>query len=322
MRDPLLQELSRYEDPTRPRRTNFGDRFAQYAVVLLLVFLVALFLFPQMVATVYSGEAGVLWDRFSGTRVNVVFGEGIHLIAPWNHFYRYDVRIQSVTLESEALSQSGLPIKVGTSVRFRIAGAPFVNVRNVGDSAENSLGVLHKRIGPDYKDKLVIPVVDGAVRQVLGQYTAEELYRTQRQHIQDQIVAAIVDRRTKEQFADERTIDLIDVLIRSVTLPDAVRIAIEKKMAEEQAMLAYDFTLRKEEKEAQRRSIEANGIRAFNDRIKTIDNRVLQWKSIEANLELAKSPNAKVVVVVGGSGNVPVLLGLSGDASSIGKGQH
>ena len=307
MRDALLEELSQYEDPYGPRPRGIGDRFATWAVAGLLLFLVGLLFFPQMIATVYPGEAGVIWDRFRGTQVNVVFGEGVHIIAPWNRFYKYDVRLQSATLDSEALSQSGLPINVNASVRFRISGAPFLNVENTGQSAENSLGVLHKRVGPDYKDKMVLPVVDVAIRQVIGRYSAEDLYRLQRQRIQDEIVAAISDRRTKEQFADERTVDIIDVLIRSITLPNAVRTAIERKMAEEQAMLAYDFALRKEEKEAQRKSIEANGIRAFNAKIKTLDSRVLQWKSIEANLELAKSPNSKVVVV-GGSGTVPVLV--------------
>lgn len=307
MKDVLLQELSRYDDPYRERPRSVGDRFAVYAVVGLVLFLLAVLIFPHMIASVYPGEAGVVWDRFTGTRVEVVYGEGVHIIAPWNKFYKYDVRLQSMTLDSDALSQSGLPIHVTASVRFRVAGAPFVNVRNTGDSAENSLGVLHKRIGPEYKDKLVMPVVDTAIRQIIGKYSAEDLYRLQRQRIQDEIVAAIADRRSNEQFADERTVDIIDVLIRTITLPDIVRAAIEKKMAEEQAMLAYDFALLKEEKEAQRKGIEANGIRAFNEKIKTVDSRVLQWKSIEATLELAKSPNSKVVIM-GGGGTVPLLV--------------
>lgn len=110
-----------------------------------------------------------------------------------------------------------------------------------------------------------------------------------------------------------RKVDVIDALIRSITLPGAVRTAIEQKIAEEQAMLACDFTPRKEEKESQRKSIEADGIRTFNDKIMTPDSRVLQWKSIEANLKLAKSPSAKVIVV-GGSGSVPVLVGVQNDA--------
>jgi regulator of protease activity HflC (stomatin/prohibitin superfamily) len=309
MNDTLLQELSRVDDLGEIAGKTVGDRLTTYAVLGLIALLIAVFFFPQMVATVYSGEAGVVWDRFSGTRTNVVYGEGIHIIAPWNHFYKYDVRLQSADVECEALSQSGLPVRISASVRFRVAGAPFKNVRNTGDSAENSLGVLHKRIGPNYREKLVLPVVAAAIREVVGQYSAEDLYRLQRQRIQDQIVEAIADRRAKEQFSDERTIDIIDVLIRSIALPDVVRVAIERKMAEEQEMLAYDFTLRKEAKEAQRKSIEAEGIRSFNGKVKTIDSRVLQWKAIDATLELARSPNSKVVII-GASGGSPFLFTL------------
>jgi prohibitin 1 len=316
MTDTLLEELSRYDDDlSEHRQRSLGDRFATYAVVVSIALLMMIFFFPQMIATVYSGEAGVVWDRFSGTRLNVVYGEGMHIIAPWNRFYKYDVRLQSTDLECEALSRSGLPVKVHASVRFRVAGAPFVNITNTGASAENSLGVLHKRIGPEYRQKLVVPVVTAAMRQVLGQYNAEDLYKLPYQRIQDEIVQVVADRRTKEQFSDERTVDIIDVLIGGIALPEAVRVAIEKKMAEEQAMLAYDFVIRKEEREAQRKSIEAQGIRTFNEKIKTVDSRVLQWKAIEANLELARSPNAKIVVV-GGTGIPPVLVGVPAEAAT------
>jgi regulator of protease activity HflC (stomatin/prohibitin superfamily) len=316
MRDKLLEELSRYDDDLiTPRHRSVGDRFATYAVVVSIALLAVMFFFPQMIANVYSGEAGVVWDRFSGTRLNVVYGEGVHIVAPWNRFYKYDVRLQSTDLDCEALSRSGLPVKVHASVRFRVAGAPFVNITNTGASAENSLGVLHERIGPEYRDKLVVPVVTAAMRQVLGQYNAEDLYKLPHRRIQDEIVQVVADRRTKEQFSDERTVDIIDVLIRSIALPEAVRVAIEKKMAEEQAMLAYDFAIRKEEREAQRKSIEAEGIRSFNEKIKTLDARVLQWKAIEANLELARSPNAKVVIV-GGTAVPPVFVNLPADAAS------
>lgn len=306
MKDRMLEELSQYEDPTQAKPKSIGDRFAIYAVAGLLLFLICILFFPHMIVNVYPGQAGVVWDRFSGTQVSFVLGEGMHIIAPWNHFYRYDVRMQTTALECEALSQAGLPIRVAATVRYRVTGSPFLNVRNSGYSAENSLGILHERIGPDYKDKVVLPVVEEAIRETVGRYSAEDLYRLQRQRIQDEIIAMIADRRSKEQFADERTVDIIDVLIRNISLPDVVRLAIEKKMAEEQAMLAYDFVLLREEKEAQRKIIEANGIRAFGERVKAIDRSALQWKSIEANLELAKSPNTKVVVI-GGPGVLPVL---------------
>ena len=290
---------------TQPTRRN-GDRLTDISVIVLLSVLILLFFFPRMLVTVYPGEAGIVWDRFFGTRVNVVYGEGIHLIAPWNLFFKYDVRIQSTTNDYDALSQTGLPINVKASVRYRPAGAPFENVVNRGTGAENSLGQLHRRIGPQYRDTIVLPVVGAALRQVIGRYSAEDLYRLQRAAIQNEIVEVIAERRRKEQFGDERTIDIIDVLIRSIELPEPVRIAIEKKMAEEQAMLAYDFTIRKEQKEAERKGVEAEGIRRFQEIVtrQGIDESYLRWRGIEATLELSKSPNSKVIVVGASNGQL------------------
>jgi regulator of protease activity HflC (stomatin/prohibitin superfamily) len=286
-----------------------GERTTEKTVGGLVVLLITLVLLPRMVFSVDPGEAGVVWDRFFGTRVDTVYGEGVHVIFPWNRFYKYDVRLQSVTSEYDALAQTGLPIKVSASVRYRLAGAPFKYVVNRGASTEYSLGELHRRIGPDYRDKVVLPLVGAALRQVIGHYGAEDLYRIQRAAIQDEIVEVIAQRRRKEQFADERTIDVIDVLIRSITLPAPVQQAIENKMAAEQAMLAYDFTIGKEKKEVERKSVEAEGIRRFQEIVtrQGIDLRYLQLRGIEATLELAKSPNAKIVVI-GSKDGLPVIV--------------
>jgi prohibitin 2 len=298
-------------------KSRIADRITDIAVGGLFVILIALFLFPHMVVSVGPGEAGVVWDRFFGTRVDVVYGEGVHVIFPWNRFYKYDVRLQSVTSDYDALSQTGLPIKVSASVRFRPSGAPFEYVVNRGTGAEYSLGQLHRRVGPDYRDTVVLPVVGAALRQVIGRYSAEDLYRLQRSAIQSEIVSLIAQRRRSEQFADERTIDIIDVLIRSITLPAPVQLAIETKMAEEQSMLAYDFTIGKERKEAERKSVEAEGIRRFQEIVtrQGIDRNYLQWRGIEATLELAKSANTKVIVI-GGKDGLPLILNMP-DLSAI-----
>jgi prohibitin 2 len=295
------------ENQREPR--SFGDRATTAFIVFLFALLVLLFLYPDMVVTVYPGEAGVVWDRFfGGTRVDVVYGEGMHVIAPWNRFYKYDVRIQQFTREYEALSRNGLPVRVTASVRFRPAGSPFEHTVNRGSAGENSLGKLHKRIGPDYRDKVVVPVVAAVIRQVIGRYNPEDVYHLQPEAIQDEIVSGIADRRNKAMFTDEQSIEIIDVLLEKTTLPEGVRVAIEKKMAEEQAMLAYDYTVHKEQKEAERKTIEAQGIRRFQDIMgKGIDPGYLQLKSIEAVLELAKSSNSKIVVI-GGKDGFPILI--------------
>jgi prohibitin 2 len=87
-----------------------------------------------------------------------------------------------------------------------------------------------------------------------------------------------------------------------------VRGAIERKLEEEQAMLRYDFTVGKEEKEKERKRIEAEGIRQFQEIVTGgISDRYLTWKGIDATLEVAKSPNSKIVII-GGKEGLPLIL--------------
>jgi len=289
----------------------------EYSVGVLLLLLVTLFFYPQVVITVEPGHAGVLWDRFfGGTQVGVVYGEGMHLIMPWNRFYKYDVRLQSITRDYDAFSQSGLLVKVNASVRFRPAGAPFDHAVNRGAAGENSLAELHKRIGPDYAEKVVIPVVAEVLRQVVGKYGDEELYKSKHETIQDKVIDVIADRRHNEGFADERLVDIIDVPIRTITLPEKVRAAIESKLAQEQQVLEYDFILRKEQKEATRKVIEAEGIKKFQDLVTSgLTSGYLQYRAIEATEKLAESPNAKLVVM-GGKDGLPVILNMPEGAAA------
>ena len=100
------------------------------------------------------------------------------------------------------------------------------------------------------------------------------------------------------------------LLIRSINLPDQIKNAIELKLQQEQEALAYQFRLQREESEAERKRIEAEGIAKFNDIInKSLNQQILKQRGIEATLELAKSPNAKVVVVGGGEEGLPLILG-------------
>ena len=296
-------------------RPPLSERLGDVAVIGLLLTLAAFYFFPEMVVTIYPGQAGIVWDRFfGGTRTDVVYGEGVHIVAPWNRMYSYDVRIQDETQKFTALSQHGLPIDLTVSIRYRPAGAPFEYSVNRGSGGEQSLGELHKRVGPDYVTKLVIPVVGAAARTVIGRYRAEELYHMRRQTIQDEIIQTIGERRAKEQFAEERYVDIIDTLIRDITLPETVREAIHRKLAEEQAMLTYDFILRKEQKEAERKGIEAEGIRKFQQTVtQGVTPGYLRWQGINATLELAKSTNAKVVVIGGSEDGLPLILNLPDD---------
>ena len=101
-----------------------------------------------------------------------------------------------------------------------------------------------------------------------------------------------------------------DVLVRDVTLPAAIKDAIERKLSQEQTSLEYKFKLEIAEKEAEKQRIEAQG-KADANRIlsASLTDKILKDKGIEATLKLAQSPNSKVVVVGGGGDGLPLILG-------------
>jgi regulator of protease activity HflC (stomatin/prohibitin superfamily) len=105
-------------------------------------------------------------------------------------------------------------------------------------------------------------------------------------------------------------VQLNEVLVRDVTLPNTIKQAIEAKLKQEQSTLEYEFRLETAKKEAERQRIDAEGKAVANGILSaSLTDKILQEKGIDATLELAKSPNTKVVVVGSGKDGLPIILG-------------
>jgi regulator of protease activity HflC (stomatin/prohibitin superfamily) len=273
----------------RQRLRAWGRRngFALGIAALLLLFaLVALS--PRMVVTIYAGQEGVLWRRFSGTGLDIVLLEGVHVIFPWDTVFVYDVRIQRVDHVVEVLSTDGLQIKVDVSTGYY----PVMK----------TVPRLHQKVGPDYVTKIIIPEVVTAVREVMGKYRPQELYTRRTEEMQAQIKA-----RAAVQ-AQDHFIIIDDVLIRKIELPESVQEAIQRKLTQEQEAQEYEFRLVKETQEAERKRREAMGIATYQQLIAArLSPQFLQWKGIEATLDLAKSPNTKVIMI-GNRNGLPLIV--------------
>jgi regulator of protease activity HflC (stomatin/prohibitin superfamily) len=284
-------EFDDQDEPVDGVRGWFRGHALGLSVTALLLLFAFVVFWPKIVITIRPGEAGVIWTRLSGTNIDTVYGEGTHIIAPWNVMYIYDVRIAKVDYTVPVLSTDGLSINVQVSVRYR--------------PVAKSIPQLHQQIGPDYVARIIIPEVVTAVREVMGRYRPEQLYALRTVEMQDQIVA-----KAGAQVRD-RFLVIDDVLIRGIQLPPSVQTAIEDKLKQEQASLEYEYRLTREEKEKARKIIEADGIAEFARRVaegRQFSAEYLRWKGIEATLELAKSPNAKVVVVGSGKDGLPLIL--------------
>ncbi|HAC16659.1 MAG TPA: peptidase [Bacteroidetes bacterium] len=259
-------------------------------LITVLSFLLVVLLFAERVVIfVNAGESAVLFKRFQdGTQLNKVYGEGFHLIFPWNIMTVYNVRIQHELKQFEVLSANGLKIKVDASIRYR--------------PIKENLPDLHQQVGPDYADRIVYPEVEAVVRQIFGQYLPEDIYSSQKFIIQNTVQNAIFE-------VSERFVDLDELLITRITLPDMIVDAIEEKLEKEQVALGYQFRLDSERLEAERKRIEAGGIRDFQSIVSSgLTENYLRFKGIEATLKLSESPNAKIVVIGGGKDGLPIIL--------------
>ncbi len=255
------------------------------ALVVILIFSNATFL------TIDAGHRGVLFRRFAGgLDKSVVYGPGFHVLAPWNTMYTYDVREKQLEEEMEVLSSNGLNIKVDVTVR--------VNPKY------NKIGDLHDKFGKEYLTSLVRPEVRSSVRKIIGRFTPEELYSTRRDEVQQMI------QKDLNTTLDKNYIELRASLIRGIMLPDKVRMAIEDKIEAEQSALKYEYILQQSRKEAERRVIEAEAKARANIVLNaSLTDKILKDKGIEATLQLANSPNSKVIIVGSGPDGLPLILG-------------
>ncbi len=297
--------LTRYQERFKENWPRIRLALKRFAVVagILLLFLTAFF-YNRIFISIDSGHGGVMWRRFlggnqmkydrwyyGGTDLKHVYGEGFHIIPPWDRLTVYDMRIQQVPHSFTALSSDGLPIQVDLSIRYRPVAA--------------ELPMLHQNVGVDYVEKIVKPEVQAMVRFVVAQYTPDQIYTS------EGFLLNIIKQGVLGEILEHHIL-LDDLLIKRLTLPEPLRLAIEGKLIQQQQVLEYKYRLEKEEKEADRRRIEAAGIRDFQLEVMKggAFDQYLRYEGISATLKLATSNNAKVVVT-GGRDGLPVIMNVS-----------
>ena len=266
-------------------------QFPKGILPIVFIGILALIFISKSTVTLDAGEAGVLWKRFGGGVVTdqPPLGEGFHLVAPWNTVIVYETRQQELTEKMKVLSSNGLDIQLEATAWYQPVTA--------------ELGFLHQTKGTNYLDRVLKPAMRSATRSVVGRYTPEMIYSSKRDAIQEEIFIET------QKIVENQYIQLNDVLVRDVTLPTAIKDAIERKLGQEQESLEYEFRLEKAQKEAEKQRIEAQG-KADANRIlsASLTEKILQDKGIEATLKLSESPNTKIVIV-GGQDGLPLILG-------------
>lgn len=267
------------------------ERLPKIGLPIIITIFALIVLIAKTAVTIGPGEAGVLFERFGdGVNTEKTYGEGFHIVAPWNNMLIHKVRQQSISDNMNVLSVNGLEVQVNGTVWY--------------EPEYETLGLLIKTKGEDYVDELLDPAVNAAARSVVGRYTPEQLYSSKRDVIEQEILAEV------KKELDGQYLNVKRILVEDVKLPPSIRDAIERKLKQEQESLEYEFRLVTAEKEAEKVRIEAQG-KADANRIlsASLTEKILQDKGIDATLKLSESPNAKVVVVGSGDDGLPLILG-------------
>jgi regulator of protease activity HflC (stomatin/prohibitin superfamily) len=251
-------------------------------------FLVVILLF-SCVTKVGTGHVGVL-TLFGKVQTGDTLSEGIHIINPLKTNNELSIQTQTLKESANVPSSEGLIMSLDTALIYHL------NPDHASD--------VFQKIGADYENVVVEPTLRSAIREATASHTANALYTGEREMVAKQIY----DQVTAQ--LNQRGLIVENVLLRDIQLPATLKAAIEAKQQAEQESLAMNFRLQKETQEAQRKRIEAAGVRDFQQIVaQGITPSLLEWKGIEATENLAKSPNSKVVVIGNNKNGLPLILG-------------
>jgi regulator of protease activity HflC (stomatin/prohibitin superfamily) len=275
--------------PGRPRVINAGAPRGVLAIIgLAIVGLIAVILLFNCITRIGTGNVGVLtlFGRVTGESLP----EGIHIINPLKTVNEMSIRSQSVKESASVPSSEGLMMSLDTSLIYHL---------NPARAAE-----VFQKLGPTYEDVVIEPSLRSAIREATASHSANALYSGERDLVAKQIFDSLNSQLTARGMIIE------NILLRDIQLPATLKQSIELKQQAEQEALAMNFRLQKETQEAQRKRIEAQGVRDFQQIVaQGITPSLLEWKGIEATERLANSTNAKIVMVGNPKNGLPLILG-------------
>ena len=270
-----------------PRIINANPRSFGTPVLIVLGLIFLLILIWSSVAYVPPGSAGVLtsFGRVTGE----ILPEGTHFVSPFKINHVLTVRTQIQEEHTSTPSSEGLNLEIDTSLIYHLNWGKAANV--------------FQSIGTNYGSTIIEPNLRSVIRDTTAGHSANTLYSSSRKQVEDEIMQGL------KASLEPRGIVIENVLLRDIQLPHALKASIETKQQAEQESLAMSFRLQKERQEADRKRIEAQGIHDFQQIVaQGISAQLLEWKGIEATESLAKSPNAKIIVIGNAKNGLPLVM--------------
>jgi regulator of protease activity HflC (stomatin/prohibitin superfamily) len=244
------------------------------------------------VRVVPAGYVGVV-DFFGHVSANQLQG-GINLVNPLARVINISVRTQEDKETMNVPSKEGLNIQLDVSILYRLE--------------PNKAAEVYRTVGSSYQEIILGPQYRAAARGVTVAHEAKALYTSEREMLAQGIHDSL------KNLIGDRGIVIERVLLRAITLPPTVSGAIEQKLKAEQDAERMKFILQRETQEAERRRIEATGIRDAQEIIaQSLNPQYLHYLWINT---LNLNPN---VIYVATEANMPLFRTVNPDEQLLHK---
>ncbi len=273
----------------RTLRQRLAEKKLSLFVFLLVTAMLCVVAWPFFTVTVEAGHVGVYFSRFFGGTVrNKIYMEGLHFIFPWDLMIQYNRRVQSKDYNITALTQGGLSVTVDMSALWLLL--------------PEDVSELHVTTGPDYRETVIDPAVMSAVRSTIGRYEQAELYDGNPLQLQNEVLELLSETFVNAPFV------ISAILIREVRLPDQMSAAISEKFVAEQGVLTERYRVLEAIEGFKTNSVNAESTRYEQSVVSEgLSEEYLRYMGIVATMELAKSDNAKLVII-GDKDGMPLIL--------------
>jgi prohibitin 1 len=236
--------------------------------------------------TVKQGEVGV--KRTFGKLDRHILNPGLHT---FNVFTTTVMKVPIRTINMEV--SLDLPSKEGVLVASQISILYRVHPDSVPSIITN-IG------GTNFEEVVVLSVFKSAAPNISSRFYAKDMHTIERGNIEKEILILM------RSILSPRGFNIEAVLLKSIKLPPGLSKSIEQKLEAEQEAQQMEFVLAKAKREAERKKIEAEGIRDAQKIItEGLNPLYIEWKSIEAFRELSSSSNSKIIIT---NGKTPFLL--------------
>ncbi|HPS94023.1 MAG TPA: prohibitin family protein [Deltaproteobacteria bacterium] len=264
------------------------QRFIPFKYIVAVIAVIMVFTIANPIAVIPAGHVGV--KDFFGYVSSATLSPGMRIVVPFTRVIKMSVQTQEFMEVADTPSKEGLIINLDVSLLYRLDPAKAAEI--------------YKTVGSNFREVIVQPQLRSAIREVTASYEAKAMYSVERERIANEIMALYM------KLTEKRGIITDQVLLRKIGLPNTLAAAIQEKLKREQESEQMKFVLQKEQQEAERKRIEAQGISDFQKIVSSgISPMLLEWKGIEATEKLAGSSNTKIVVIGNAKNGLPLILG-------------